>query len=80
MFVRKRDDMGSIIQWRARLVAQGFSQRPGTDYNNDGTFTPVMQFETLCTLIAYADVNKLKLRQFDVKGTYLNGYLNHFMD
>ena len=78
--MRKRDDMGSIIQWRARLVAQGFSQRPGTDYNNDGTFTPVMRFETLHTLLTYAAVNKLKLRQFDVKGAYLNGYLNHFMD
>ena len=35
-----------------------------------------MHFETLWTLLAYATVNKLKLRQFDVKGAYLNGYLN----
>ena len=42
VFVRKRDNMGSIIQWRARLVAQGFSQKPRTNYNNDGTFAPVM--------------------------------------
>ena len=76
VFVRKRDNMGNIIQWRARLVAQGFSQKPGTDYNNDGTFAPVMRFETLRTLLAYAAVNKLKLRQFDVKGAYLNSYLN----
>ena len=47
-----------------------------TDYNNDGTFTPVMRFETLRTVLAYAAVNNLKLRQFDVKGAYLHGYLN----
>ena len=35
-----------------------------------------MCFETLCTLLTYAAVNKLKLRQFNVKGAYLNGYLN----
>ena len=47
VFVRKRDDNGDIAQWKARLVAQGFSQKPGTDYENDGTFAPVMRFETL---------------------------------
>ena len=76
VFVQKRDKNGTIIQQRARLVAQGFSQKPGTDYSNNGTFAPVMHFKTLWTLLAYAAVNKLKLRQFDVKGAYLNGYLN----
>ena len=75
-FVRKRDENGSIIQWKARLVAQGFSQKPGTDYNNNSTFTPVMWFETLCTILAHAAINKLHLRQFKIKGAYLNGYLN----
>ena len=46
-------------------MAQGFSQKPGTDYNNDGTFAPA--------------VNKLKLRQFDVKGAYLHGYLKEII-
>ena len=27
---------------RPQLVAQGFTQKPGTDYSNDGTFVPVM--------------------------------------
>ena len=79
VFVRKRNKMGEIIQQRARLVAKGFSQKPGTDYNNDGTFAPVMCFETLHTVLAYVAVNKLKLRQFDVKGAYLNGYLNEMI-
>ena len=33
-------------------------------------------FETLHTVLAYTTINTLKLRQFDVKGAYLNGYLN----
>ena len=74
--MRKRDKIGNIIQWKARLITQGFSQKPRTNYNNDGTFAPVMHFETLCTVLAYAAINKLKLRQLDVKGTYLNGYPN----
>jgi hypothetical protein len=76
VYLRKRDEKGNIIKYKARLVAQGFSQKPGTDYNNDGTFAPVMRFETLRTLLAYATVNNLKLRQFDVKSAYLHGRLD----
>ena len=61
VFAKKRDETGRVIRYKARLVAQGFSQKPGTDYNNDGTFAPVMRFETLRTLLAYAAVNNLKL-------------------
>ena len=76
VFIQKRDDDGNIIQHKARLVAQGFSQKPGTDYDNDGTFAPVMRFKTLRTVLAHAAIKKLHLQQFDVKGAYLNGYLN----
>ena len=76
VFVKKRDEAGEVIQWKARLVVQGFSQEPGTDYNNNGTFAPVMRFKTLCTLLTYTAINNLHLRQFNVKGAYLNGYLN----
>lgn len=76
VFAKKRDENGRIIKFKARLVAQGFSQKPGTDFDNDGTFAPVMRFETLRTLLAYAAVNNLYLRQFDVKGAYLHGTLS----
>lgn len=42
VFLRKRDKKGKVIKFKAQLVAQGFSQKPGTDYSNDGTFAPVM--------------------------------------
>jgi len=76
VFAKKRDERGQVREYKARLVAQGFSQKPGVDFNHDGTFAPVMRFETLRTGLALAAVNKWKLRQFDVKGAYLNGYLD----
>jgi reverse transcriptase-like protein len=45
VFVKKRDEKGNVVRFKARLVTQGFSQKPGTDYSNDGTFAPVMRFE-----------------------------------
>jgi hypothetical protein len=47
VFAKKRDENGQVIHYKARLVAQGFSQKPGIDYDNNGTFAPVMHFETL---------------------------------
>jgi Reverse transcriptase (RNA-dependent DNA polymerase) len=47
VFDRKKDEKGNIVKYKARLVAQGFSQKPGVDYMDTGTFAPVMRFETL---------------------------------
>ena len=47
VFLRKRDEHGKIIKHKARLVTQGFSQKPGTNYLDNGTFAPVMCFKTL---------------------------------
>ena len=76
VFLRKRDEYGNIVCFKARLIAQGFSQKPGTDYSNDVTFAPVMQFEMLQTLLALAAVNNWKIHQFDIKGAYLHGTLH----
>ena len=63
VYVRKRDEHGAIIKHKAQLVTQGFSQKPGIDYSDNGTFTPVMQFETLRTMLAHLAINNWKLRQ-----------------
>ena len=76
VFTKKRDEHGKVIKFKARLVVQGFSQKPGVDYSEDATFAPVMRFETLCTLLAFSTVHNLKLRQFDIKGAYLHGKLD----
>jgi len=40
VFLRKRNEHGQVVRYKARLVAQGFMQRPSIDY--DETYSPVM--------------------------------------
>ena len=62
-----------VERHKARLVAQGFSQKYGLDY--DETFSPVVRCESLRTVIALAMQNGLKLHQMDVTTAFLNGKL-----
>jgi len=64
---------GMIECYKARLVAQGFSQKYSTDY--DETFCPVVQLESVHALIALAVQCGLKLYQVDATTAYLNGEL-----
>ena len=50
---------GSVGRYKARLVAQGYSQRPGQDY--DKKFCPVVRFESIRTIIAMAAQNEMML-------------------
>ena len=61
VYAKKQNEYGEVIKYKARLVAQGFSQKPGTDFSNDGTFAPVMRFKTLRTLLAFSAIHNLKL-------------------
>ena len=70
VFKIKTDAEGSVERLKARLVAQGFSQKPGIDY--DETFSPVPRFESVRTVIALAVQNNLKLHQIDVTNAFLN--------
>ena len=65
---------GSIEHYKARLVAQGFSQKYGTDY--DETFCPVVRMESLRALIALSVQFGLQLHQVDVTPAFLNGELD----
>ena len=73
VFKLKTDADGSVEWHKARLVARGFSQKHGLDY--DETFSPVIRFESLRTVIALAVQNGLKLHQMDVTTAFLNGEL-----
>ena len=69
----KTDENGSIERYKARLVAQGFSQKYGTDY--DQTFCPVVRLESFRTLVALSVQHGLKIHQIDVTTAFLNGEL-----
>ena len=62
-----------MAQLNARLVAQGFSKQYCLDY--DETFCPVVRFESLRTVIAFAVQNNLHLHQMDFMSAFLNGNL-----
>ena len=73
VFKKKTKADGSIERYKARLVAQGFSQKPGLDY--DETFSPVIRFESFRNLVAVAVQKGLKLHQLDITAAFLNGHL-----
>ncbi|CAO1615843.1 unnamed protein product [Parajaminaea phylloscopi] len=71
VFVEKTDKEGNIIKYKARLVAQGFSQVRGVDFTD--TFSPVVKLDTLRLLFAVAVQERLQWRLFDVVSAYLYG-------
>ncbi|KAI5332975.1 hypothetical protein L3X38_023104 [Prunus dulcis] len=64
---------GSVQKNKERLVAKGYAQKPGLDYNE--TYAPVARLDTIRTLIALAAKKGWKLFQLDVKSAFLNGVL-----
>lgn len=73
VFKVKKDAAGNIARYKARLVAQGFSQIGGVDY--DDTYAPVAKLASSRAIIAMANRLHLILHQVDIKGAYLNGVL-----
>src|SRR5713226_7969151 len=74
VFKAKKDTAGNIAWYKARLVAQGFSQIDGVNY--DDTYAPVTHLASSRAIIAMANCLHLELQQVDIKGAYLNGMLN----
>ncbi|PIL25828.1 transcription factor [Ganoderma sinense ZZ0214-1] len=75
VFRVKHDAEGAVSGFKARLVAQGFSQVPGRDYHDDETFAPVSRLPSIRTILSLAARHDWELRQMDVKSAYLNGIL-----
>ena len=73
VFRNKLDERGIIIRNKARLVAQGYRQEEGIDY--DETFAPVARLESIQIFLAYAAYKDFKVYQMDVKSAFLNGKL-----
>lgn len=64
---------GLVEHYKARLVARGFKQKYGTDYNE--TFCPVVRMESLQALVALSVQLGLQLHEVDVTTAFLNGEL-----
>ena len=73
MFKLKKDELGAVIKHKARLVARGFVQPEGIDY--DDAFTPVARMESVHVLLALTAQEGWQVHHMDVKSTFLNGDL-----
>nr|GFC13129.1 retrovirus-related Pol polyprotein from transposon TNT 1-94 [Tanacetum cinerariifolium] len=71
IFKNKKDESSLVIQNKERLVAVGYTQQEGIDY--DETFAPVDQIEAIRLFLAYAAHKDFTVFQMDVKTTFLNG-------
>ncbi|GJS20072.1 retrovirus-related pol polyprotein from transposon TNT 1-94 [Tanacetum coccineum] len=77
VFRNKLDENGIVSGNKARLVAQGYNQQEGIDY--DETYASVARLEFIRILLAYACALYFKLFQMHVKSSFLNGFLNEEM-
>nr|GEW81345.1 hypothetical protein [Tanacetum cinerariifolium] len=66
----KKDESSLVIRNKARLVAVGYSQQEGIDF--DETFAPVARIEAICLFLAYAAHKDFTVFQMDVKTVFLN--------
>ena len=71
----KRDADGNVDRHKARLVAEGYSQTQGIDYED--VFSPVAKYFSIRTLLALANKYDLQIHQMDVKTAFLNGHIEH---
>jgi hypothetical protein len=73
VFKLKMDEKGLVTKHKARLVARGFVQQEGIDY--DDAFAPVARMESVRVLLALAAQEGWKVHHMDVKSAFLNGDL-----
>nr|GFB66082.1 retrovirus-related Pol polyprotein from transposon TNT 1-94 [Tanacetum cinerariifolium] len=69
----KLDELGGILKNKARLVACGYRQEEGIDFEE--SFAPVARLEAIRIFLAYAAHKNMVVYQFDAKTAFLNGNL-----
>ena len=75
VYKRKEDHTKSCgIRYKSRLVAKGFAQKEGVDYNE--IFSPVVKHTSIRVLLSLVAHGDLELEQLDVKTAFLHGDLD----
>nr|GEU63296.1 hypothetical protein [Tanacetum cinerariifolium] len=69
----KLDELGGILKNKARLVARGYRQEEGIDFEE--SFAPVARLEAIRIFLAFAAHKNIVVYQMDVKTAFLNGNL-----
>ncbi|GJX04053.1 retrovirus-related pol polyprotein from transposon TNT 1-94 [Tanacetum coccineum] len=69
----KTDEFGGVLKNKARLVAQGFRQEEGIDFEE--SFAPVARIEAIRIFVANAAHKNMTIYQMDIKTAFLNGEL-----
>ncbi|GJW47204.1 retrovirus-related pol polyprotein from transposon TNT 1-94 [Tanacetum coccineum] len=69
----KTDEFGGVLKNKARLVAQGFRQEEGINFEE--SFAPVARIEAISIFVANVAHKNMTIYQIDVKTDFLNGEL-----
>nr|GEX01510.1 retrovirus-related Pol polyprotein from transposon TNT 1-94 [Tanacetum cinerariifolium] len=73
LWKNKRDEENTVIRNKSRLVAKGYAQKEGVDFEE--SFAPVARLEVVRLFIAYAAHKSFMVYQMDVKTTFLYGLM-----
>jgi hypothetical protein len=73
VFTIKTLTIGVLDRFKARLVARGFTQVHGTDYNE--TYAPTLRHDTLRLFLASVAAENLECRQYDIKNAFTESFL-----
>jgi hypothetical protein len=77
VFRNKQDQDVIVVRNKARLVAQGYTQVEGLNFEE--TYASVARLEAIRILLANACAHNIKLYQMDMKSAFLNGYINELV-
>jgi hypothetical protein len=69
VFKLKMATDSNVAQFKARLIAKGFSQREGINYSE--AFSPIIKFDSIRTIMSIVATNNLMVKQFDIETAFL---------